>query len=66
MGDSAIRVSGASHLDLKDLEMRNVDIKLTGASQCLINVSGKLDSDVAGASKLTYRGNPITGNIKSV
>ena len=63
MGDAVIRVGGASHLEMGDFTVHNANIKLAGASHCILNVAGKLDAELAGASGLTYGGNPIMGNI---
>ena len=65
MGDSVIRVAGASHLDLEDFTVNNADIRLAGASSCYLNVNGKLDAELSGASRLSYGGNPVMGNIKT-
>jgi hypothetical protein len=64
--DAAIKVAGASHLDLDDFTLRNPSIKLYGASQCTVNVEGKMDVELAGASRLIYGGNPVIGNMRVV
>jgi hypothetical protein len=65
MEDVAIKVAGASHLEMGDLIAHNAKIKLTGASRCSLNIEGKLDAELAGASRLIYGGNPVMGNIST-
>jgi hypothetical protein len=50
--------SGASNLELADLRLRDLDIKLSGASRGSVNVTGTIAAQVSGASKLTYTGTP--------
>jgi Putative auto-transporter adhesin, head GIN domain len=50
--------SGASNLELADLHLRDLDIKLSGASRSSVNVTGTIAAQVSGASKLTYAGTP--------
>ncbi len=66
MGDVVVRVAGTSHLELAGLTVRNASVKLAGASSCSLNVAGKLDAELAGASRLTYSGSPVMGNIKTI
>ena len=66
MADSVIRVAGASHLDMDNFTVQNADIRLVGASSCSLNIIGKLDAELAGASRLSYGGNPTMGNIRTV
>jgi len=53
--------SGASHLKLADLKVGNADITLSGASDATINLAGRLDANLSGASKLEYIGEPTLG-----
>jgi putative autotransporter adhesin-like protein len=55
----AIDASGASHAELRDLTAGEVHVNASGASEVKINVSGKLDFDVSGASHLSYAGQPV-------
>jgi len=55
--------SGASSLRLSGFKVTNADVTLSGASNCTIDVSGKLDAEVTGASRLIYSGNPVLGNV---
>jgi Putative auto-transporter adhesin, head GIN domain len=50
--------SGASNLGLADLHLRDLDIRLSGASGGSVNVTGTIAAQVSGASKLTYAGTP--------
>jgi hypothetical protein len=58
-------VSGASRLNLVDFLVNNADVTLSGASSGTVNLSGKLDANLSGASKLTYIGEPVMGNINT-
>ena len=40
-------------------------IGLSGASDGTVNLTGTLDADVSGASKLRYYGNPTMGDIET-
>ncbi|MFC1871615.1 GIN domain-containing protein [Chloroflexota bacterium] len=53
--------SGASHLKLADLKVGNAEVILSGASDATINLTGRLDADLSGASKLEYIGEPTLG-----
>jgi hypothetical protein len=50
--------SGASNLELADLHLQDLDIRLSGASHGNVNVTGTITAQVSGASKLTYTGTP--------
>jgi hypothetical protein len=39
----------------------NADVILSGASDATINLAGRLDADLSGASKLEYIGEPTLG-----
>jgi hypothetical protein len=64
MGDVSIKAAGGCQLDMGELSVHDANIKLAGASRCSLNIEGKLDAELAGASRLTYGGNPIMGNIR--
>jgi hypothetical protein len=61
--DLSLLVSGASNLDLSGFPVNNVDIVVDGASRATINLDGRLDADVSGASRLEYVGDPTMGDI---
>jgi hypothetical protein len=56
-------VDGASHLNLDDFTVNNANVSLSGASSGTINLSGRLDADLSGASTLWYIGEPTMGTI---
>jgi hypothetical protein len=56
-------VSGASSFNLGDFIVNNADVDFSGASSGTINLDGRLDADLSGASTLWYIGEPTMGNI---
>jgi hypothetical protein len=58
-------VSGASRFNLGDFTVNNADVTFSGASTGTINLSGKLDANLSGASKLSYVGEPTMGDINT-
>lgn len=58
-----LNASGASKLKLADFPVDQANVTLSGASEVNINVSGRLDIILTGASKLRYKGDPMIGNI---
>ena len=63
--DMVAGVSGASRFNLDDFTVNNADVDFSGASSGTINLSGRLDADLSGASKLWYIGEPIMGTINT-
>lgn len=63
--DIDVDTSGASHVKLADFSVRNADVTLRGASSGTVNLSGKLDADLSGASHLEYVGEPTLGTINT-
>lgn len=61
-----LEAAGASQVRLSELATHNARVKLTGASRAVVKVDGKLDAEVVGASDLSWVGNPVMGDIKSV
>jgi len=57
--------SGASHLNLDDFVVNNADVNLSGASSGTVNLSGRLDANLSGASNLWYIGEPTMGDINT-
>jgi hypothetical protein len=55
--------SGASHLNLDDFVVINADVNLSGASSGTVNLDGRLDANLSGASNLWYIGEPAMGDI---
>jgi hypothetical protein len=62
--DLDLEASGASHLEFEDFAVRNAKIRLTGASRSTVNLDGKLDVTLEGASSLEYMGKATLGEIK--
>ena len=58
-------VEGASRLDLTNFQVNNSNMDVSGASQATINLDGRLDAVVSGASTLYYIGEPTMGNIET-
>ncbi len=58
-----LNASGASKLKLADFPIDQADVTLSGASEATIKVSGRLDVILTGASKLSYKGDPMIGDI---
>jgi len=61
-GDIKINGSGASEAELADFPVDNADIDLSGASQVSLDISGRLDVSLSGASRVEYSGNPTLGD----
>jgi hypothetical protein len=61
--DIHANVSGASRLNLDDFTVNNADVDFSGASSGTINLDGRLDADLSGASRLWYIGEPTMGDI---
>jgi len=61
--DMVADVSGASSFHLDDFTVNNADVDFSGASSGTVNLSGRLNADLSGASRLWYIGEPIMGNI---
>jgi len=64
VSDIVIDASGASQLGLDDFLAANATSKLSGACRATVNLEGRLDVDLSGASKLDYIGEPTMGNIE--
>jgi hypothetical protein len=62
--DLNIEATGASHIDLKDLALRNARVRMSGASRSTVNLNGKLDVDLSGASNLEYTGQVAMGDVR--
>jgi hypothetical protein len=61
--DMTAIVSGASTFNLEDFAVNNADVNISGASTGTINLDGRLDANVSGASTLLYIGEPMMGTI---
>jgi hypothetical protein len=63
--DMVAGVSGASRLNLGSFTVNNADVSFSGASSGTINLDGRLDADLSGASRLSYIGEPTMGTINT-
>jgi hypothetical protein len=63
--DIDANVSGASHFNLEDFTVHNADINFSGASSGTVNLNGRLDANVSGASTLWYMGEPTSTDINT-
>jgi len=61
--DMVATVSGACTFNLDDFTVNNANVKISGASTGTINLDGRLDANVSGASTLLYIGDPLMGTI---
>ena len=57
-----VEVSGASNINAEGLKSVNAKVEASGASHVDVNVSGELQSEATGASRITYAGEPKTVN----
>lgn len=60
-----VDASGASRVKLAAFSVNNADVKLSGASTGTVNLDGRLDANLSGASKLEYIGEPTMGTINT-
>ena len=63
--DMTVNASGASRVELASFPVNNAQVILSGASRGTVNLGGRLDADLSGASTLNYSGNPTLGSIKT-
>jgi len=60
-----VDASGASRVKLAAFPVSNADVTLSGASSGTVNLDGRLDADLSGASKLLYIGEFTMGTINT-
>lgn len=65
-GNLQLTGSGASGAALNGFKIQDADIALSGASQAELDIDGRLNVSLSGASELTYGGNPTLGDIFDV
>jgi hypothetical protein len=63
--DIDANVSGASRLNLDDFMVDDVDVNFSGASSGTVNLNGRLDANLSGASTLWYIGEPTSTDINT-
>lgn len=61
-----IRLSGAGKIDAENFVVQDMHINCAGASQAELNVQRNLWAQAAGASKITYEGNPAVKQSMAV
>jgi hypothetical protein len=57
-GNLRLNVSGASHADLEELQIKDANVDVDGASHATVHPSGKLQARASGASSVLYAGQP--------
>ncbi len=62
-GDLRIEASGASQVDLSGFVAEDADVEASGASTVTVYVTGRLNADASGASRVEYLGDPSLGAI---
>ena len=62
--DLIIDASGGSQLNLEAFSVDDAYIKLSGGGRATVNVSGTLDVDLSGGSRVLYVGEPTMGAIE--
>jgi hypothetical protein len=62
--DISVDATGASQIDMRDFMTRNARVRMSGASHYHLNMNGKLDVDLSGASTLEYQGNVTMGDVR--
>jgi len=63
-GSIRVEANGASSARLGDFSATDADIRLSGASNAIVNLKGKLDADISGVSHLTYGGEVSLGKLQ--
>jgi hypothetical protein len=63
-GNISLEASGASSANLENYPAGDADIQLSGASRGTLTVSGKLNANLSGASRLEYGGSPVLGKVE--
>jgi hypothetical protein len=61
--DLHLDASGASNLDLGGFPVEDADIELSGASEAEVVLTGTLDINASGASRLYFGGSPTVGRV---
>jgi hypothetical protein len=61
--DLKVDGSGGSQLDLESFRVNNADMNLSGGGRATVNVTGTLDVNLSGGSKVEYIGEPTLGDV---
>jgi hypothetical protein len=64
-GILTLSATGACHAELERFAVQSADIKLQGASTAAVNITGKMNASLTGASNLRWVGNPVMGDIRT-
>lgn len=56
--EAKFRLSGAGNVEALDLEVKKMDISLSGAGSAKVFVTGHLDASISGMGSIRYKGNP--------
>ncbi len=62
--DLDLEAAGASHIEALDFTVHNAHVRLSGASRGSINLDGKLDATLEGASHLDFKGQATMGDTR--
>jgi hypothetical protein len=62
-GNTRLSASGASSANMPGFTVNNAFIELSGASHARLEINGRLDVDLSGASSVEYSGSTILGEI---
>jgi phage shock protein PspC (stress-responsive transcriptional regulator) len=63
--EGQIKASGASIVETRKIQFKNMDITLNGVSQATVNVVEELKGNVNGSSELNYIGDPSIVNVSN-
>ena len=58
-----LEASGGSRLELFQLTAQTADLSVSGGSRAEVTVTGKLDAEASGGSRIEYAGDPQLGTI---
>ena len=61
--DLKVDGSGGSQLGLESFRVNNADMNLSGGGRATVNVTGTLDVNLSGGSKVEYIGEPTLGDV---
>jgi len=60
-----IKASGASTIKMDDFCVNDASLKLSGSSNCRVNIDGDMDVQASGSSRVKYCGNGKLGSIET-
>jgi hypothetical protein len=61
--DLSVTGSGGANINMSEFSVHNATVDLSGGSQCVVNLDGRLDATLSGGAQLHYKGNPTLGRI---